>query len=256
MPFLGLGLHAIVAIFFAIHAYRTGRPMYWMFILFAFPLFGSIAYFFAEFLPQTRLERGLQQGLKQAGRQVTNVLDPGRELRAAKTAYEISPTAQHEARLASALLEKGQPDEALRHFRSILAGPFGAEPDVRFQAARAFMTTGDLATAADLLGRIRADSATYRPADVLVILAEARWGNGDVVGVKAALAEAATSQGSFDTRAEYAIFCLATGDVATARRLQHDLDIDMKTWNSTTRKFYKPVVARLEQAWSKSGDAA
>ena len=49
MPFVGLGLHLVVALFFAVHAVRTGREMYWLVILFSFPLLGSIAYF----LPST-----------------------------------------------------------------------------------------------------------------------------------------------------------------------------------------------------------
>ena len=52
MPFLGLGLHILVALFFAVHAVRTGRQMYWLLILFSFPLLGSLVYFAAVFLPQ------------------------------------------------------------------------------------------------------------------------------------------------------------------------------------------------------------
>ncbi|AEG69672.1 conserved transmembrane protein of unknown function [Ralstonia solanacearum Po82] len=48
MPFLGIGFHVIVALFFAVHAVRTHQSMYWLFILFAFPLLGSVAYFFCD----------------------------------------------------------------------------------------------------------------------------------------------------------------------------------------------------------------
>ena len=58
MPFLGLGLHVIVAVFFAIHAVRTGRELYWLIILFMFPLLGSIVYFAVVVLPDTRLRSG------------------------------------------------------------------------------------------------------------------------------------------------------------------------------------------------------
>ena len=47
MPFLGIGFHVIVALFFAVHAVRTHQNLYWLFILFSFPLLGSVAYFFA-----------------------------------------------------------------------------------------------------------------------------------------------------------------------------------------------------------------
>jgi hypothetical protein len=51
MPYIGLSLHILVAIYFAVHALKTGRQMYWLFILFSFPLLGLIAYFFVEYLP-------------------------------------------------------------------------------------------------------------------------------------------------------------------------------------------------------------
>ncbi len=37
MPFLGIGFHVIVALFFAVHVVRSNQNMYWLFILFVFP---------------------------------------------------------------------------------------------------------------------------------------------------------------------------------------------------------------------------
>lgn len=42
MPFAGLGLHVILALICAVHAIRTRQNMYWLFILFGFPLLGSL----------------------------------------------------------------------------------------------------------------------------------------------------------------------------------------------------------------------
>ena len=55
MPIVGLGLHFLIALFFAVHALCNGRQMYWLLILFAFPLLGSLAYFIVEYLPASRL---------------------------------------------------------------------------------------------------------------------------------------------------------------------------------------------------------
>ncbi|MGZ8272208.1 MAG: hypothetical protein ACXW1T_13100 [Methylophilus sp.] len=75
MPFLGLGLHIIIAIFFAIHALKNGKQMYWLLILFSFPLLGSIVYFFAEYLLSSKVERGVRQVSSKA----LELLDPERE---------------------------------------------------------------------------------------------------------------------------------------------------------------------------------
>jgi len=100
MPFLGLGLHILIALFFAVHAVRTGRPIYWLFILFSFPLLGSLVYFLVEFLPETRLNRDVGM----AARTIAKSLNPGRELREARRAFDLSPTVQNRMRLAHALL--------------------------------------------------------------------------------------------------------------------------------------------------------
>ena len=41
MPFVGLGLHFLIALFFAVHALRNGKQMYWLIILFSFPTIGK-----------------------------------------------------------------------------------------------------------------------------------------------------------------------------------------------------------------------
>ena len=98
MPFVGLGLHFLVALFFAVHALKTGRQMYWLIILFSFPLLGSAVYFFAEYMPASKLNRGVKQ--------VTNIavslLDPTRELRDSRQAFDLTPTVQNRMRLAAA----------------------------------------------------------------------------------------------------------------------------------------------------------
>ena len=55
MPIFGLGLHILIALFFAVHAMRHGKQMYWLIILFSFPLLGSVVYFVVEYLPASRM---------------------------------------------------------------------------------------------------------------------------------------------------------------------------------------------------------
>src|SRR5271169_3342802 len=100
MQFMGIGIHVLIALFFAVHVVRTGREMYWLLILFAFPLLGSIVYFFAIYLPDTRLHHGLHRATAAA----VNTLDPGKELREAERAFDLIPTAKNQMRFANALL--------------------------------------------------------------------------------------------------------------------------------------------------------
>ncbi|MFO1338365.1 MAG: hypothetical protein U1F53_09020 [Burkholderiaceae bacterium] len=134
MPIVGLGLHVLIAIFFAIHAVRSGQQTYWLFILFSFPLLGSIVYFLAIYLPDSRLERGARQAVAKAAK----ALDPTRELREARAAFEYTPTAQHQMRLAAALLDAGQAEEAATNYEACLKGPFASDLEIRWGAAQAW----------------------------------------------------------------------------------------------------------------------
>ena len=72
MEIFGIGLHILIAIFFAVHAIRRGRELYWVMLLFFFPLLGSLVYFFAIYLPELRQSRGAYV----AGKAVREVVDP------------------------------------------------------------------------------------------------------------------------------------------------------------------------------------
>ncbi len=117
MPFAGLGLHFIVALFFAVHVVRTGQQMYWLIILFSFPLLGSLVYFLAIYLPNSRLQRGARKMVTT----VAKTLDPTRELREAREAFDYTPTAQNQMRLAAALLESDQAAEAATNLAALSA---------------------------------------------------------------------------------------------------------------------------------------
>jgi len=93
MPLLGI-LDIVVAVFFAVHALRTGRSMFWLLVLLMFPFLGSLIYFFAEFLPDLRHSN---TGRKSA-RAVKALVDPNRALREAQFAFERTPTVDNRAR--------------------------------------------------------------------------------------------------------------------------------------------------------------
>ena len=102
MSILGI-LDIAIAIFFAVHAVRSGRQMYWILILILFPFLGSVVYFFAEYLPEIRHSTVARKST----RVVKSIVDPNRELREARLAFERTPTVDNRSRLAEALLARG-----------------------------------------------------------------------------------------------------------------------------------------------------
>ncbi|MEO8808101.1 MAG: STAS domain-containing protein [Burkholderiaceae bacterium] len=95
---------------------RSGQQMYWLIILFSFPLLGSIVYFLDIYLPNSRLDHGACRVVAAAARS----LDPTRELREARAAFDCTPTAQNQMRLASPLLDAGSADEAATNYEAWL----------------------------------------------------------------------------------------------------------------------------------------
>lgn len=150
MPYFGLGLHVIVALFFAIHAVRTGRQMYWLLILFSFPLLGSAVYFFAEYLPDLRFNRTARS----AAHAIKSFVDPDREMREAQLAYDQAPTVGNCIRMAQALLGKGDAPGAAGQFRECAQGSFADDPDVLTGLAEAEFASGNATAAAAALATL------------------------------------------------------------------------------------------------------
>ncbi|HEY0589399.1 MAG TPA: hypothetical protein VGD52_24945 [Pseudoduganella sp.] len=247
MPFIGLGLHILVAIFFAVHAVRRGRELYWLLILFSFPLLGSVVYFFAVYLPSSRLEVGARKAVAAAGR----MLDPGRELREARDAFEFTPTAQNQMRLAAALLEAGEAAEAATTYEACLQGAFGSDLEIRLGAARANLAIGAHGKTIEHLEYIRRADPNYRAEQCSLPLAKEFAADGRNDEARAEFESAVDRFGSFDARAEFAIWAAGVREYQLAQRLQNELQHTMDRWNRHTASMNDAMVRRLKTAFAQ-----
>lgn len=246
MPFVGVGLHLLVALFFAVHVVRSGQPIFWLFVLFSFPLLGSIVYFVAIWLPSSRLQHGARKVVSVAAKS----LDPTRELRAARDAFDYTPTAQNRMRLAAALLADGQAAEAADHYEGCLQGPFASDPDIRLAAARALLAAGRAHDAVVHLEAVRGLDANFRPEQVGLLRAEGLAAEGRADEARAEYEALVARFGSFTSRAEYAIWAATSGDGALAARLRADAERAMERWDRSTRELNRPLIRRLEAAFA------
>ena len=247
MPFIGIGFHVLIALFFAVHVVRTGREMYWLFILFAFPLLGSIVYFIAVYWPSTRMQHSVRKTLVSAARS----LDPGRDLREAQEAFDLAPTAQNRMRLADALLARlaeGDAKAAVEHLEACLQGPLANDPEIRFGAARAHLENGEPDAALAHLAVIGAQSPNFRPEPVVLLSARAHALAGQNQEARADFEAAIQRFGSFEAHAEYAIWAAGVGDTETATAQREEIDRAMQHWSSHTREINAPLLRRLQDA--------
>jgi hypothetical protein len=250
MPFLGIGgigLHVIVALFFAVHAVRTGQNMYWLLLLFIFPLLGSVVYLFAVYLPSLHQSRGGRA----ATRAITQWVDPNRAVREARADFDRAPTVQHRMRLGAALLEAGEAREALEHYQNAAQGPFATDPAVLMGLARAQFALGDCASAdATLTSLFAAHREARQQPDPALLYARTQAALG-ATGTRAAFEQALSCASDAAPRCLFADWLAVQpdeADRARARSLYTDITHDAKHWPRHAREHNREWLERAQAA--------
>jgi len=229
MPIFGISLHVIVALFFAVHAVRTQQNMYWLLILFLFPGIGSAVYFFAVYLP------GLRQshGARAATRALSQLVDPNRAVREARTDFDRAPTVAHRMRLAAALLDAGHAADALTHYQAAASGPFASDQALLQGLARAQFATGDTPGTRETLERLFAAHPFVRQQPEPALLYARTLAALDAPQTRAAFETALASARDAEPRCRYADWLAAQPDDADrqrARALYTEILHDAKHW--------------------------
>lgn len=247
VPYFGIGLHVIVAIFFAVHAVRTHQNMYWLLLLFIFPGLGSIVYFFAIYLPSLRQTRGARA----AGRAIKQIVDPGRAVREAREAFDRAPTVDHRMRLGAALLDAGQAPEALRHYEAAASGPFASDPALLQGLAQAQVANGQHAAARTTIEKLYAAHPPAREqADPTLLYAQALAATG-AEGTRTAFERALTYASDAAARCLFADWLTRQPDPADrerARSLYADIVHDARHWPRHAREHNREWLQRAQAA--------
>lgn len=211
MPILAF-LHLAIAAFFAVHAVRNRRPMYWLGILFAFPALGSAVYFFAEYMPDMRHTR---TGRK-ATRVMQGLIDPNRELRDTAEAFDRTPTAYNRSQLARALLAKGRVDEAIAHYKEAASGAYANDVAFLKGLSIAQLEAKLPGDAVGTLERLFAASPEHKTGDFALMYAEALQGAGRPEAAREFEAVIA-ADGSLEARCKYGLYQRAQGNLGQAK---------------------------------------
>lgn len=243
MHILGLGLHVIVALLFAIHAIRNGRELYWLLILFMFPLLGSLVYAFAVFIPEMRHSRGLRRVV----RGVQRTLDPGAELRAARAGHEVSPTVANRLRLADALVGGGSAAEAIPHYRACLQGVYRDDPQIEVKLALALLESGDAPGARSLLDALIAREPDFRSREGHLTYARAVAECGDRDAARTEFEALMRGSAALDIPAWYGGYLRQWGDADAARALADEALRHVARLNRHARELNAPWIRRLRE---------
>jgi hypothetical protein len=101
-----------------VHVIRTGRPWFWVFVLFFAPLIGSAVYFFVELLPDLSGNPKARNTM----RRIRKTLDPQADIRILEKKHQLSGSVDAARHLAGELIANEQSADAVEHYPGALNG--------------------------------------------------------------------------------------------------------------------------------------
>ncbi|WP_293677109.1 hypothetical protein [uncultured Phenylobacterium sp.] len=230
---LGLiGLTLVLSVLLCVHAVRTGRESYWLFIILLFMPLGGLVYAIVHVLPDL-FGGSTARRITKAARES---LDPSREYREAKTACDDAPTVRNQSRLAAAAMALGKPEEAERLYFDAAKGIHAEDPALLLGRANALLELQRHQEALEVLGTLGNDQAHGRTPSAAVALGRAYEGLGRVAEADEAYQWAAERLPGFEGFARYAAFMARNGRRAEAQEALADMDKRIERLNATFRK--------------------
>lgn len=238
-----LGLHVLVALCFAVHAVRSGQDRYWLFILFAFPLLGSLVYAVAIWLPEARHSWAGRQLVRGVQRR----LDPTRELRAAQDAFDSAATVDNRLRLADALAGAGQSGEAVPHYEATLRGIHANDPELQVRLARALLEAARPREARERLDELIRRHPDFRSPAGHLIYARALAAEGDRAKARHEFDTLVDYFSGLEAHAWYAETLAGWGEIDAAVQLRDDAMRRAKRLPAHSRTMNREWLRRLDK---------
>lgn len=202
-----------------VHVVKTGRPLYWIFIVLVFPLLGMLVYGIAEVLPDMRNS----PGARRASRNVRAKLDPQRDRRIADRRLGLSDTPETRRQLAEECLRNGDYARAEELFQTALKGLYANDPDLMLGLGKAQFGQGKAAEARATLDALMAANPNFRSIEGHLLYARAVEASGDI---PAALHEYETVVQGYpgeEARARYGLLLKRQGDSRRARGIFQEI---------------------------------
>ena len=200
-----------------VHAIKTGRERYWIFILLFLPMIGGVAYLVMEILPSYM---GGVSGQK-AARGVMQLVDPGGDIRACSRAWEQSANADNGRRYAQALINANKPDDALGILGQARDGFFKNDPTLLLLEAQANFLKENWQQTLDAINLLKQENPDFKSAEGDLLRARAMEKSGAITDAVPAYREVVQSFPGAEARYRLAM-ALKADNQAEAARLELD----------------------------------
>lgn len=228
----GIGLSLVFSILLCVHVVKTGREMYWLFIILAFQPLGGIVYALIAIAPDL-LGGSTARNLTKAAR---DTVDPQREYRTAKAQVDDIPTVANQMRLAAAAAGLGRYDEAERLYGAAAQGIHAEDPALLFGRARALVELDRSAEALPLLEKLGELGEAGRTPQAALLMGRAYHQLGRMTEAGTAYEWAAGRIPGLEGLARYAAFLIETGHNAEAQDAMVEIEKRAKRATGQFRK--------------------
>ena len=215
-----IGASLLFSILLAVHVVRTGRELYWLWIILIFQPIGGLVYIALNIVPD--VFGGTTA--RRLGTAARETLDPHREYREAKAACDETPTVRNQSRLAAAAMHMQRYDEAERLYRDAAQGVHADDPALLLGLANALLELRRPADALEVLERMGDDAPHGRTPPAALALGRAYEALGRIPEADAALRSASERMPGFEGMARYAAFMARNGRKPEAREAIADMD--------------------------------
>lgn len=222
-----------------VHVVRTGRPLYWVFILLVFSYLAVIVYVLAEVLPELRHN----PSARRASRRVRERLDPGRDKRDADRRLGLSDTPENRRLLAEECLRSGDFERAEQLFEAALTGLYRNDPALMLGLAKAQYGLRKPQAARATLDALIASNPGFRSIEGHLLYARSVEDSGDIPGALHEYENVVQGYPGEEARARYALLLKRHGDLAAARALFQEI----VTRSAALPRYYQ----RDQQEWIK-----
>jgi hypothetical protein len=123
-----------VNLFFIVHAIKSGRPYYWVWLIFMMPVLGAAAYFFVEMRPNFRRTDWADLRWRFA--------TPAQRIAVLSESATESPTVKNRTRLALEHESQGRWEQSSAIYRECLTGVFDNDPRLMISLATSLLEEG------------------------------------------------------------------------------------------------------------------
>jgi len=247
MPIIG-GVIFLLQLTVVYHAFKTGRPYYWIFVIMAFPIMGALIYFLVEVMPGSRSERGL----KKIGNDIVKAINPDRDMKRKAEELAICGSVENKLKMAEELVERGMFDEAIDLYKSVREGQYYFASDLLYGFARARFFNGEYLEARKLLGELQEHAPRYYPQEVALMKARAAAKFGDRATARGEIEVLLDRFVGLEARYRYAEILFEDGQAARAKaELERVVDhakrfkvsAEEKTWAKLARQGLASMMA-------------